>query len=80
MRESMEKLLSVPSGLKWEALGETRPSEGRELKSSALQEALRSKTEFTQDEWNSFGIGDLYIADFIKSGDSYFKPAGVSLS
>jgi hypothetical protein len=34
------------------------------------------KTEFTQQEWDAFGVHDLGMHHFVKSGDSYFRPAG----
>jgi hypothetical protein len=39
---------------------------------------LRSKTEFTKQEWEAFGIKDLRTDHFIKSGDLYFQPAGIA--
>ena len=33
------------------------------------------KTEFTQEEWDQFGIRDLGLDDFILSGEIYLKPA-----
>ena len=66
-----------PSGLKWRNIGATKPAQGRELLSTTytqLVAALKSKVEFTGQEWAGFGITDLRIDDFIKSGDSYFAP------
>jgi len=34
---------------------------------------LRSKTEFTTQEWEAFDIKDLRTDHYIKSGDSYFR-------
>ena len=34
------------------------------------------KTEFTQQEWDAFGVNDLRMHHFVKSSDSYFRPAG----
>ena len=77
------ELATAPSGLKWKkavvfspAEGEeSKPTQGRELENANLAEALLSKREFTSQEWTAFGIGDLRFDDFIKSGQSYFKPA-----
>ena len=66
----------LPSGLTWKEIGVTQPSEGEELTNSGLSTALLSKTEFNQQEWEAFGISDLRVEHFIKSGISYFKAAG----
>ena len=62
-------------GLKWLPAGDTEPAMGRNLEHAKLAEALRSKTEFTKQEWEVFGIKDLRTDHFIKSGHSYFQPA-----
>jgi len=55
--------------------GAKKPAEGRELTDKPkLAEALMSKTQFAQEEWDDFGISDLRYGDFIKSGGAYFKP------
>lgn len=62
-----------PSGLKWMRTL-TKPA-GREMRNTKLEAALASKTEFTQQEFSAFGISELRYDDYIKSNDSYFKPA-----
>ena len=62
-------------GLKWERLGEEKPQQGRELSNPRLAEELQSKTDFTLEEWKSFGITDLGNGSFIRAGGLYFKPA-----
>ena len=62
-------------GSKWLPVGDTEPTTGRNLEHENLAEALRSKAEFTKQEWEAFGIKDLRTDHFIKSGDSYFQPA-----
>lgn len=62
-------------GLKWMPAGDTEPATGHNLENAELTEALRSKTEFTKEEWDAFGIKDLRTDHVIKSGDSYFQPA-----
>jgi len=64
----------VPSGLKWQSAGVSRPVTGRELINPRLEKALSRKTELTQDEWDAVGIQDLAADHFIKSGGSYFMP------
>jgi len=64
-------------GLKWQNVGLTKPGLGQELDHPQLSEALGDKTEFTQQEWNGFGISNLRMDQFVKSGDGYFKPAEV---
>jgi len=63
-------------GVKWERVGTTRPNQGRELISPALATSLASKTEFTKQEWDRFGITGLCSSDFCMVGDVYYKPAG----
>ena len=46
------------------------------LDNPRLADALMHKTEFTQQEWDAFGVHDLGMHHFVKSGDSYFRPAG----
>ena len=61
-------------GLRWLEIGKDKPTDGRNLKNVELAEAMLHKTEFTQQEWDKFGINDLQAGDFVKSGDSYFMP------
>ena len=63
------------SGLKWKEVGSEKPSTGTELINEKLASELIHKAEFTQEEWDSFGITDLRTHHFIKSGKRYFKPA-----
>ena len=46
------------------------------LANPALEEALLQKTEFTQQEWDAFGVDGLRMHQYVKSGDSFFHPAG----
>ena len=62
------------SGLQWENVGVSRPTEGRELHNRELIEKLPNQTQFTEDELKSFDLEALYIGDFVLSGDSYFTP------
>ena len=65
------------TGLKWRAEGTSKPAKGQgsnELSNEELSQALQSKVEFTQAEWDGFGIKGLLAEHFIKSGDEYFKP------
>ena len=68
-------LLQFASGLKWEVSGTHKPTKGTELTNKKLVEALRSKTDFTEDEWGEFGIEELNTTHYIKSGARFFKPA-----
>ena len=73
-------VVGVASGLKWlKADNLQRPMVGWSLKNSKLEERLKDgKMEFTQEEWDEFGIKVLRMEDFITLGDSYLKPAVVS--
>ena len=65
------------SGLKWINTGnEPTANTAQNLKNPRLADALMRKTEFTQQEWDAFGVHDLHMHHFVKSGDSYFHPAG----
>ncbi len=46
-----------------------------DLVNPVLAEALLQKTEFTQQEWDAFGVDGLRMHHFVKSGDSFFHPA-----
>jgi hypothetical protein len=46
------------------------------LENPRLEDALMQKTEFTQQEWDAFGVHGLRMHHFVQSGDSYFQPAG----
>ena len=63
------------SGLKWRNVGKIRPSVGEELMNPRLDEALQSKLEFDEKEWQLFGISEVRMGHFIASGGSFFQPA-----
>ena len=69
-------LISFPLGLTWRKIGDTEPTNGQRLENAELAEALERKIEFTKQEWEAFGVKDLRVTDFVKSGESYFVPAG----
>ena len=62
------------SGLKWVLIGDKAPDKGRNLEHAELAAALAVKTEFTAEEWESFGVQDLRMSHFVKVGRSYFCP------
>jgi len=69
-------------GLKWNRL-EAKPITGVELKNDGLAAKLQEKTEctqaeFTQAEWDTFGIKCLRTDNFIQDASQthYFEPAG----
>jgi hypothetical protein len=64
----------APGGLKWRKTGEEPPNEGRQLENAKLASALAARTEFSQAEWDVFGIKSLRSSDFVVSGGSYFRP------
>ena len=65
---------ATASGVKWVA-SSTQPLHGQELVHAELARALMHKTEFTQQEWEKFGIKDLRMHHFVASGNTYFEPA-----
>ena len=46
------------------------------LENAGLAEALSGQTEFTQGEWDAFGISSLRMSHLVKAGDAYYCPAG----
>ena len=48
---------------------------GRQLTNAALATALKNKVEFTQGEWDAFGIEDLSSADWIRVGSVIYRPS-----
>jgi hypothetical protein len=49
------------------------------LANPRLAEALMHKTEFTKQEWEAFGVHGLRMHHFVKSGDTFFQPAGTEV-
>ena len=82
--EDLQKTANRPvllaSGLKWIDAGTTTPTGGKELINVDLANALAKKTNFTKEEWESFGIDDLPAISFIKSASSYFRPETFEIS
>ena len=66
------------SGLKWTRLRGVNPlAEGTELHNTALADALTTKTEFTADEFEHFGLTmDLRSDHYVKSNGMLFQPVG----
>lgn len=76
MGESQCETCNVePSGLKWHKATGTPPARCVELANEKLSVALTGKLEFTQAEWDEFGIDDLTMRHFVKALDAYFQPA-----
>ena len=63
--------------LRWQKLGPTRPTDGKEFTNGKLAEALGFQLAFSKREWEAFGIKDGQITadDFIRVGASFYKPA-----
>jgi len=77
-------------GRKWEKVGRTKPASGRDLtpgqpdlaeklveRTTLTQpgEKLVEWTTLTQEEWAKFGVDDLRVDDYIRGGETYFKPS-----
>jgi len=60
------KTNSLPSGM--------RPLRGIELSNAALSKALKTKLEFTEEEWDTFGVDSLTLENFIEVDGTYFQP------
>ena len=77
LRLALETLDVRATGLKWRKVAE-KPQQGVELSNTVYKELakkLPQKTEFTQEEWDKFGIKDLDNHNFIEAGGAYFQPA-----
>ena len=79
--------IDIVSGLKWRSMGEKNPdAKGIELKPRKhfkLTKALENKTEFTEEEFNTFGLDQVLCTNhFIKieteSWTSFFQPVVTS--
>ncbi len=68
-KEVVFKVVTL-SGRKWQKAGDEKPPKGRNLEHADLAKALGHKTEFTEREWEAFGIKDLDKDDFILSDRS----------
>ena len=66
---------AVASGLKWRAVGRVKPKFGVMVVNEDLAEFLETQTEFTLDEWDSFGVSSLHCEHYVKgSSGRYFQP------
>ena len=64
------------SGLRWRNVGKEKPSPGRGLTNRLLSEALaRGFTEFSQEEWDKFGVKELVMEHYVGAKGAYFVPA-----
>ena len=64
--------------LRWQRLGNTKPSGSTELEDCArLATALQQRSEFTMSEWAAFEIDELKDNAVVESGGMYYKPAPV---
>eukprot|EP00966_Prymnesium_polylepis_P032498 755494-Prymnesium_polylepis.1 len=70
----------LASGLKWKESGPELPANGKELNNEKLSQELKSKVEFTENEWKQFGIKKLQMGHCIRSGNKYFQPAELDLT
>jgi hypothetical protein len=71
-KDDRGRVYSSLSGLKWHKTQKGKSDD--ELTNAKLTEALATKTEFTQVEWDAFGIKGLNMDHFIQLGGSYFQP------
>ena len=71
--EIKPKVITIPI-LEWTNVGWQKPTVGTEITNTLLTEALKTKTTFTVEEYESFGTGNLKITNYIKSNNNYFKP------
>eukprot|EP00966_Prymnesium_polylepis_P285892 6604199-Prymnesium_polylepis.1 len=73
-QQAKEKYLGKATGLEWIDVGGPPPAGCRKLNNDKLAEALKHKTQFTPEEWESFNIHSLEKSCFIRVGWSYFVP------
>jgi hypothetical protein len=65
--------------LRWYLLA-GEPAKGTRLDNENLAEALTqrayaARAEFTQQEWDSFGVQELRIDNYVRAATSFYKPA-----
>jgi len=72
------QLNTSSSGLRWRKIGDDH-CEGQQLKNKNLEVALSAAnsqtSEFTQTQWDEFGIDGLDFHHFVKTAAGCFKPA-----
>ena len=70
---------SPPTGMMGQSMRPQGPRE-KSLENEELAAALLGgQLEFTQEQWEVFGIKRLRLGHFIKAGDTYFKPTEASM-
>lgn len=74
---TVRKWLMGAPGLTWRKAGGTRPGYGQQLTNDKLSEALRHQLDFTQAEWDAFGVTGLTADHFVMSGDGKLIVRGV---
>ena len=62
-------------GLTWVDIGSEKPNPGVEIYNRALKEALKRKTEFSEEEFVSFKVESLLEHNFIRVDNRYFRPS-----
>ena len=78
LRSNISSLFSNSTGLNWVRVVAS-PVDGVELVNAKLQAALSTKLEFTQSEWDAFGISDLHREHWTRASNSqYYKPLGLT--
>ena len=74
MMVSLQPVNAISSCLKWVELGSEKPTGGKELRNEKLARGLESKSSFTADELKKFGIDELQMDHWIRSGKRYLQP------
>ena len=72
-------IAQVTTGLKWKAVGVSRPTTGTEYHNAKLAQALLKKKEFIAYEFAEFGVSEQLPTNcYVQAGDTYFQPTGIS--
>jgi len=65
-------------GLKWRRKAGSRPANGVQLTNALLLSALKTKLEFTEAEWYTFGVANLskdhFVKDYPATRAHYYQP------
>lgn len=69
-----KKRADIASGLTWRKLTGKPSDKDIELFNVPLSALLQIQLEFTQVEWDAFGVENLTVNNFVKVGSLYFKP------
>ena len=76
MRIRLDVAQDGASGLRWRQVDKQDAVRGHEITCSLLaQELEQGVTDFSREQLDFYGVGDLSCSSYIKVGEAFFKPA-----